>query len=113
MVDTPAGRWADVTWVLHQRLIVVTADSRQPARWLDARSADSGHCCYTSHQAWSEPLAAGYAAALAVYEAEAIESSLSPQAAQHIRDSAVVVPAGQLSEWVLDDLQDETLGLRG
>ena len=65
MVDTPAGRWADVTWVLHQRLIAVTADSPQPARWLDARSADSGHCCYTSHQAWREPLAVGYAAALA------------------------------------------------
>ena len=113
MVDTPAGRWADVTWVLHQRVIAVTADSRQPARWLDARSAYPGHCCYTSHHTWREPLAAGYAAALAVYEAEAIESPLSPQAAQHIRDRAVVVPAGQLAEWVLDDLQDETSVLRG
>ncbi|MEX5258112.1 hypothetical protein [Kocuria arenosa] len=113
MVDTPAGRWADVTWVLHQRLIAVTADSRQPARWLDARSADPRDSCYTSHQTWREPLAAGYAAGMAVYEAEAIESPLSPQAAQHIRDSAVVVPAGQLAEWVLDDLQDETSSVRG
>jgi hypothetical protein len=112
LVDTPAGRWADVTWVLHHRLIAVTADSQQPARWLDARSADPDHSCYTSHQEWRAPLAAGYAAALAVHEAEAIGSSLSPQAAQHLRHSTVVVPAGQLSEWVLDDLQDETLGLR-
>jgi hypothetical protein len=112
MVDTPAGRWADVIWVLHQHLIPVTTGSREPARWLDARSADSGHSCYTSHQAWREPLAAGYAAALALYEAEAIENALSPQVAQHIRDSAVVAPAGHLSEWVLDDLQDETTGYR-
>lgn len=58
-------------------------------------------------------LAAGYAVALAVHEAEAIENSLSPEAAQHIRDSVVVVPAGQLSEWALDDIKDETSGLRG
>ena len=112
MVDTPAGRWADVTWELHQRLMPTTPDLPEPARWLDLRSPDPGHPCYADHQAWSEALAAGYTAALAVYSAEATEEPLPPQEAQQLRAGTVVVPAGQLSEWVLDDLE-ETSDVRG
>ncbi|MHC5560655.1 hypothetical protein [Kocuria sp. U4B] len=113
MVDTPAGRWADVTWELHQRLIAVPVDSRQPARWLDLRSPDPDHPGYAAHQAWAHQLAAGYTAALAVHQAEATEEPLPLQEAQRMRDTSVVVPAGQLSEWVLDDLEVGTPGLYG
>ena len=64
MVVTAAGRWAEVTWDLHQRLM----PTKEP---------------------------------------------LSAQEAQLLRDGTFVVPAGQLSEWVLDDLEDETLGIQG
>ncbi len=110
---TPADRWAEVTWVLHQRLILITPGPSEPARWLDARSPDPSDACYANHRSWSAPLAAGYAEALAVHEAEATEEPLSSEGAQQLRDDTVVVPAGQLSKWVLDDLEDETTGIRG
>ncbi|MHC5559271.1 hypothetical protein [Kocuria sp. U4B] len=113
MVDTPAGRWADVTWTLHQHLIPATEEAPASVRWLDLRSPDPGHPSYAGHPAWAHPLAAGYTAALEVYHAEATEESLSPEEAQQLRAGTVVVPAGQLSEWVLDDLEEETSGLRG
>ena len=113
MVITPAGRWADPTWVLHQRLLSVPASAaREPARWLDLRSPDPHHPGYAHHPAWSEALAAGYAAALAVYIAEAAEEPLPPQEAQRLRAGTVAVAPGQLSEWVLEDLQEETSDLR-
>lgn len=108
MVSTPAGRWADVTWALHQHLLPTTPTHVQPARWLEARSPDPDHTSYAGHRAWSAALAAGYTTALAAYDAEAAEGPLSPQEAHRLRAGTVVVPAGQLSEWVLDDLQDET-----
>ena len=114
MVDTPAGRWADVTWILHQRLIPTPISvPREPARWLDLRSPDSDHPGYAGHQAWSEALADGYVTALAVYIAEAAEEPLPPQEAQELRVGTFVVPAGQLSEWVLDDLEGETSDVCG
>jgi hypothetical protein len=113
MVDTPAGRWADVTWTLHQHLIPATEEASESVRWLDLRSPDPDHPGYATHRAWSEALAAGYTAALAVYHAEAAEGTLSPDEAQQLREATVVVPAGQLSEWVLDDLQAETSDLHG
>lgn len=111
MVATPAGRWADVTWVLHQCLLPLTADPLEPTRWLEARSPHPGHPCYAGHRVWATELAAGYTAALAVHDAEAAEQSLSFQQAQQLQARAVVVPAGQLSEWVLNDLMDETAGV--
>ncbi|MEX5303842.1 hypothetical protein [Kocuria sabuli] len=108
MVGTPAGRWAEVTWALHQCLLPATPALLEPARWLEVHSADPGHSCYARHQAWSEVLAAGYLAALAAYDAEDTEEPLPIEDAQQLRESTIVVPAGQLSEWVLDDLQDET-----
>lgn len=111
MVTTPAGRWADVTWVLHERLMPATEDLDGSARWLEARSPDPHHPCYADHEAWSAPLAAGYAAALAVYDAEATEEFLSPLDAQQLRAGTIVVPAGQLCEWVLEDLEEETTDL--
>ena len=114
MVDTPAGRWADVTWVLHQHLMPSNGQSLAPARWLDLRSPDPDHPGYAGHRVWREALAAGYAAALAALTAaEATEEPLSPQETQQLRDATVVVPAGQLSEWVLNDLEDETFDVHG
>ena len=108
MVVTPVGRWADVTWVLHQCLMPTASTPVDPARWMEARSCDPDHPCYANHQAWATQLAAGYATALANYDAEATEEPLSSQQAQQLGAGTVVVPAGQLSEWVLDDLEDET-----
>ncbi|MEX5257677.1 hypothetical protein [Kocuria arenosa] len=113
LVETTAGRWAKVTWVLHQRLIPIGPDCQEPARWLDARSPDPGHPCYAHHRGWSGPLAAGYATALAVYDTEATEELSTLQDPQQLREATVVIPAGQLPEWVLDDLKDETTEVRG
>jgi hypothetical protein len=108
MVQTPAGRWADVTWVLHRCLIPATVDRFAPARWLEASSADPGHCCYARHQVCREALAAGYVVARAALETEDMEGPLSAWDGQRLREHTVVVPAGQLSEWVLEDLPEET-----
>ncbi len=113
MVDTPAGRWADVTWELHQYLMPTICVPPQSVRWLDLRSPDPDHPGYASHRPWAAELAVGYAAALAVYHAEAIEEPLPPYEAQQLRAGTVVVPTGQLSEWVLDDLQEDTSDLHG
>ncbi|GAA1751607.1 hypothetical protein [Kocuria aegyptia] len=114
MVLTPVGRWADVTWVLHRCLIPpTTVDRPEPARWLEARSADPGHFCYANHQVWREALADGYVTARAALDIEDIEEPLSVRDGQRLREHTVVVPAGQLSEWMLDDLQDEASDLPG
>lgn len=112
MVETPAGRWAEVTWVLHQCLMSATQDLPEPARWLEVRSPDPAHCCYTNHQAWSQALTAGYVAALAAYDAEDVEKSLSLEDAQRLREGTVVIPVGQLSEWMLNDLENEISDVR-
>lgn len=106
MVDTAAGRWADVTWVLHQRPMPMTEGFLEPARWLDLRSSDPNHPAYPGPRAWREALAVGYTAALAVHQAEGAEGPLTAQQVQQLRDESVVVPAGQLAEWVLDDLEE-------
>ena len=113
MVETPAGRWAEVTWELHQHLMPDMTTPLEPARWLDARSPDPDRPCYAGHQGWAAPLAAGYATALAVHDTEATEAPLSAQETQLLGVDTFVVPAGQLSEWVLDDLQGETSDVCG
>ena len=113
MVVTPAGRWAEVTWELHQHLMPTTSAPWEPARWLEACSSDPDHPCYAGHQEWATELAAGYAAARAVHDTEVTEEPLSDQEAQLLREDTFVVPAGQLSEWVLDDLEDETSSIGG
>ncbi|MEX5235829.1 hypothetical protein [Kocuria arenosa] len=113
MATTPAGRWAEVTWDLHQHLMPTTSAPLEPARWLEARSPDPDHPCYAGHQAWAAQLAAGYVIALAVHDTEASEAPLSAQEAQLLREDTFVVPAGQLSEWVLDDLEGETSDVCG
>lgn len=113
MVATPAGRWAEVTWELHQRLMPSVSDLPEPARWLQACSPDPDHPCYAGHRVWATQLAAGYAIARAVHDTEATEGPLSPREAQLLREGTFVVPAAQLSEWVLDDLQDEASEIRG
>lgn len=113
MVQTPAGRWADVTWVLHRSLIPATFDRSELTRWLEVRSSDPAHPCYTGHPAWASPLANGYTAALATYEAEAVEETLSAHDVEQLQSATVVVPPEQLSEWVLDDLEGEPSPARG
>lgn len=112
MNETPAGRWAEVTWSLHQSLMPFSADLLDTARWLEVRSADPDHSCYARHPRWATRLAAGYAAAMAVYDAEAAEEPPSLHEVQRLQNVTLVVPAGQLSEWVLDDLEDETTDVR-
>lgn len=112
MVLTPAGRWAEVTWELHQHPLPISSAPLEPARWLDARSPDPDHPCYAGHREWALELAAGYAAAMAVHDAEATEGPLSAQKAPLLPEGAFVIPAGQLSEWVLDDLAEETAEIR-
>lgn len=113
MVETPAGRWAEVTWELHQHLMPTMTTPLEPARWLEACSPDPDHPCYAGHQGWATQLAAGYAIARAVHDTEATEGPLSAQETQLLREGTFVVPAGQLSEWVLDDLVGETSDVRG
>jgi hypothetical protein len=108
MVATPTGRWAEVTWELHQQLLPTSPDPLEPARWLEACSPDPGHPCYAGHRAWALHLAAGYAAAMAVHDAEATEEPFSAREAQLLPEGTFLIPAGQLSEWVLEDLADET-----
>ena len=105
--------WADVTWTLHQRQLLTAPDPLESARWLEACSPDPDHPCYAGHQEWATELAAGYAAARAVHDTEVIEEPLSDQETQLLREDTLVVPAGQLSEWVLDDLKDETSSIGG
>ena len=106
----PAGRWAEMTWDLHKHLMPTMSALLEPARWLEARRPDPDHPCHAGHQAWAAQLAAGYAIALAVHDTEA---PLSAQEAQLLREDTFVVPAGQLSEWVLDDLKGETSDVCG
>ncbi|MUN64758.1 hypothetical protein GMA12_16695 [Kocuria sediminis] len=113
MVHTPSGRWADVTWALHQRCMPPAPELAAAARWMEARGSDPDDPCYANHPAWSEALAAGYAAALAVLAAEAVEETSSLENPDQLRQASIVVPAGQLAEWVLDDLEDEAAQVRG
>ncbi|MEX5297382.1 hypothetical protein RCG67_01220 [Kocuria sp. CPCC 205292] len=112
MNETPAGRWAEVTWPLHQVLVPLPVDPAETARWLEVRSADPDHPCYARHRAWAHHLAAGYTAARAAFDADAADGPRSLHEALRRTDVTTVVPAGQLSEWVLDDLEDETSGAR-
>ncbi|WP_336650740.1 hypothetical protein [Kocuria rosea] len=108
MVHTPAGRWADVTWPLHQHLIPLTGGHPTSARWLEASSPDPHHLCYDHHPLRSTALAAGYA----TETASTTKTPLAPEKARRLRATATVVPAGQLTEWLLDDLQDLELRTR-
>ncbi len=111
--ETPAGRWAEVTWPLHRVLLPLAPTLPEGARWLEARSADAGHPCYARHGAWADRLAAGWAAATATYRAAAADAPLSLHDALQRGDVTTIVPAGQLSEWMLHDLEDEITDVRG
>ena len=86
---------------------------QEPARWLEACSPDPDHPCYAGHQGWATEVAAGYATALAVHDTEATKELLWAQDVPLLREGTFVVPAGQLSEWVLDDLEGETSDVCG
>ncbi|GAA1750433.1 hypothetical protein [Kocuria aegyptia] len=113
MVHTLAGRWADVTRALHEHLLPATEDVSGSSQWIEMRSPDPEHHRGIHLPAWGQPLAAGYLAALAVYDGEDAEEPLPIEHAQQLREATVVVPTGQLSEWVLDGLQDETSHIPG
>lgn len=106
-------RRSDLTWTLHRCLMPTSEESLEPARWLEARSSDPEHPCCAGYRAWTTQPAAGFSAALATYNAEANEDPLSLQATQKRRDATVVIPAGQLSEWVLNDLKEEPSEVQG
>ena len=109
LARTPAGHWADVTRVLHQCLMPLARRSLSSARWLAVGGPDPGHAGWDDHPAWSAALAAGYATARLVHAAEtdgAAGVTLSPEEARRLRAATAVVPAGQLAEWLLDDLRD-------
>ena len=109
MVSTPAGRWADVTWVLHQCLLPPAPYPLASARWLEACSADPHHPWYNHCPAWGAALATGYATARLVHIVGTAGDAgvrLSPEEARQVQEATVVVPPGQLAEWLLDDLQD-------
>jgi len=107
MVRTPMGRGADITWVLHRCLMPATSPPGEPARWLEACSYDPHHPCYAGHQVGVTSLAAGYTAALAALRTETADVPLPLQDTRGLGADTVVVPLGQLPEWVLDDLEDE------
>jgi hypothetical protein len=114
MRQTPAGRWADVTWTLHQRLLPSGEQPSGTTRWLEVRSPDPGHHCYAGHRGWAGQLAAGYTAARAVYDTEVTpQPHLSTAQARQSVAGAIVIPAEQLCEWQLDDLQDDTSEAHG
>lgn len=113
MVATAAGRWAEVTWDLRQHLLPTSSAPLEPARWLEACSSDPDHPRDAGHREWAPRLAAGYAAARAVHDTEVTEGPLSDQEAQLLREDTFVVPAGQLSERVIDDLKDEASSIGG
>ena len=114
MVETPAGRWADVTWTLHQRLLPSGEQPPGTVRWLEVRSPDPGHPCYVGHRGWAGELAAGYTAARAVFEADVTpEPPFPAPLTQQPVAGAIVVPAEQLCEWLLDDLQDDASEAHG
>lgn len=108
MVTTPAGRWADVTWVLHQCLMPLARYPLTSTRWLELGSSDPAHPGYDRHPLWSAALAAGYATARVVHTTETANTTgatLSPEETRQLRAATTVVPAAQLTEWLLDDLQ--------
>ena len=82
-----------------------------PATPGSRRSGNPGHPCYVEHRDHAEWLAASYLHARRVHEAEVREQPGPPERVGQPDVGAVVVPAGQLSEWVLEDLLDDAADL--
>lgn len=112
LASTPAGCWADVTSVLHRALMPVAHRPMASTRWLEATSPDPAHPCYDRHRYWGAALAAGYAAARLAHATtthHSANTARSPNEARQLLAATTVVPAGQLTEWLLDDLHDAEL----
>lgn len=109
LAGTSSGHWADVTTALHQALMPPAHRPLTAARWLELGSPNPGHASYDDYPAWRAALAAGYATACRTRSLEttrATGGTLTPEETRQLRTTTVVVPAGQLSEWLLEDLQD-------
>lgn len=102
--DTPSGRRVEITTVLHRQLLSPSAHLEGPTRWLMAATDDPADRCYSGYPRWGTELAAGYAAALAVHEAEAIACPRNFDSGKALRQATTAVVPGQLSEWLLTDL---------
>lgn len=102
-VDTAWGRQVEVTTALHRHLLPTAARLQGPTRWLEVSTADPKDPVYAAYPVWGTHLAAGYAAALAVHEAETTVVPPAPDDAEEPGPEAFLVPAGQLPEWVLTD----------
>lgn len=109
LVDTAAGCWADVTTALHQCVMPLAHHPLSSARWLELGSPDPRHASYDDYPTWGAALATGYTTACLARSMQitrAAGGALTPEEARGLRAATVVVPAGQLSEWLLEDLQD-------
>ena len=102
-VDTTWGRQVEVTTALHRHRLPTAARLQGPTRWLEVSTADPEGPVYAAYPVWGPHLAAGYAAALAVHEAETTLVPPAPDKADEPDPVAFLVPAGQLPEWVLTD----------
>ena len=103
-VETPAGRRVEITTPLHRQSLPTAQCLEGPTRWLEVTTDDPGADCYTGYPVWGPHLAAGYAAALTVLAAEAIACPPVIEDTEAMHEATVLVTPGQLSEWLLTDL---------
>lgn len=103
VVGTAHGRMAEITLELHQHTLPAGPGTRARTTWLEADSPDPAGACYAAHPGWAARLAAGYAAALAVYDTETIDAPSSLEDPGRLRRATALVAPGQLPEWVLTE----------
>jgi hypothetical protein len=105
-VDTGQGRQVEVTTALHRHPLPTAARLQGPTRWLEVSTANPEDPVYAAYPVWGAHLAAGYAAALAVHEAETTLVMPGLDEADEPGPVAFLIPAGQLPEWVLTDFPE-------
>lgn len=79
-VPTFMGRRAEITTALHRQSLPIADRLESSTRWLETDTSDPSAACYADYPMWAPHLAAGYAAALAVHQAEAIACPPPPRA---------------------------------
>lgn len=103
-VQTLMGRRAEIVTALHHQPLPIADRLESSTRWLEADTGHPSAACYADHPRWAPHLAAGYAEALAVHQAEATAHSPTPMRDEALSEATVWVPPAQLSEWLLTDL---------
>lgn len=105
---TTTGSSVDITTVLHRHRLPApppngaSVPNHASARWLEARVADPDAPCYADYPRWRTALAAGYTASLSAHHAESTAPPLQHHA-HHPSPGTILIPAGQLSEWIIRD----------